>query len=74
MKSFIVAISGASASIYGIRLIRELISSGIMVHLCISDPAFSIIKTETGKDMSGITVKETQEKLRQYFNSGKRHY
>ena len=69
MKSFIVAISGASGSIYGIRLVKELIKSETEVHLCISDQAFFIIKTETGVDLSGITLQETQERVRKYFDS-----
>jgi len=69
MKSFIVAISGASGSIYGIRLVKELIKAEINVHLCLSNQSFSIIKTETGIDLSGITVQEIEEKVRKYFNS-----
>ncbi len=69
MKSFVVAISGASGSIYGIRLVRELIKSVSEVHLCLSDQAFSIIKTETGEDLSGISLHETEEKVRKYFES-----
>jgi 4-hydroxy-3-polyprenylbenzoate decarboxylase len=69
MKSFIVAISGASGSIYGIRLVRELIRSETEVHLCLSDLAFTIIKTETGIDLSGINLQETGKKIRKYFES-----
>ena len=69
MKSFVVAISGASGSIYGIRLVKELIKSDADVHLCLSNQSFSIIKTETGINLSGITAKEIQERVRKYFNS-----
>ena len=69
MKSFVVAISGASGSIYGIRLVKELIKSEAKVHLCLSNQSFSIIKTETGIDLSGITVQEIQERVWEYFNS-----
>jgi 4-hydroxy-3-polyprenylbenzoate decarboxylase len=69
MKSFVVAISGASGSIYGIRLVKELIQSEAEVHLCLSNQSFSIIKTETGVDLSGITVQEIQERVWKYFNS-----
>jgi len=74
MKSFIVAISGASGSIYGIRLVKELIKSDTEVHLCLSDQSFSIIKTETGIDLSGITLQETQERVRKYFDSKTMNY
>lgn len=69
MKSFVVAVSGASGSIYGLRLVKELVKSDTVVHLCLSNQSFSIIKTETGVDLSGITAKEIQEKVRKYFNS-----
>ena len=69
MKSFVVAISGASGSIYGIRLVKELIKSEADVHLCLSNQSFAIIKTETGIDLSGITAKEIQKRVRKYFDS-----
>jgi len=69
MKSFIVGISGASGSVYGIRLVEELIKSEIPVHLCISHTAFSIIETETGIELSGKTEAETEKKIQKYFAS-----
>ena len=69
MKPYIVAISGASGSVYGIRLVEELVKSGIPVHLVISGTAFSIIKSETGIAFSGKTAAETTKKVHQYFAS-----
>ncbi len=74
MKSFIVAISGASGSIYGIRLVMELIKSDVEVHLCLSDQSFSIVKTETGIDLSGINVRESEDKIQKHFNSEQINY
>jgi 4-hydroxy-3-polyprenylbenzoate decarboxylase len=74
MKSCIVAISGASGSIYGIRLIEELIKSVDTVYLCVSRPAFLIIKTETGADWSGRKESETGKKIQKYFSSKKIEY
>ena len=74
MKSFVVAISGASGSIYGIRLVNELVTSEADIHLCLSNQSFSIIKTETGVDLSGISAQEIQERVRKYFNSEKINY
>lgn len=74
MKSCIVAISGASGSIYGIRLVEELIKSVDAVYLCVSRPAFLIIKTETGADWSGRKESETGEKIQKYFSSKKIEY
>lgn len=70
MKSYVVAISGASGSIYGIRLVEELLKSGFFVHLCVSQTAFSIIRTETGIAWKGKTESDTARKIQKYFNSG----
>mgnify|MGYP001575017481 FL=1 len=49
MKRFVFAISGASGSIIGMRVLRELLKTS-QVHLIISSQSFSIIKDETGID------------------------
>ncbi|MDP3296348.1 MAG: flavin prenyltransferase UbiX [Thermodesulfovibrionia bacterium] len=69
MKSFIVAITGASGSIYGIRLIEVLLKSKHKVHLVISKQAFSIIKIETGINWTGNTASEIEKKIQKYFSS-----
>jgi len=69
MASYIVAITGASGSIYGIRLTDVLLKLGYGVHMCISVTAFSIIKNETGIDWSGAESQLIQEKIRSYFSS-----
>lgn len=74
MKSFIVAISGASGAIYGIRLIEELLESVDTIHLCISRTAFSIIKTETGIDWTGKSDLETEKKIQKHYSSKKIKY
>lgn len=74
MKSYIVAISGASGAVYGIRLVEELLRSGISVHLCVSGTAFTIIRTETGTDLSGRTEPETEKKIQKFFRSRKIRY
>jgi len=43
----LIGITGASGSIYGIRLLEELVKSGNEVHLIISEDAKKIIKYET---------------------------
>ncbi len=64
MKKYIVAITGASGSIFGIRLLKELINK-FEIHLTISSTAFPIIKHETGIDWN-----ETSEKsIKEYFKS-----
>ena len=69
MKSFIVAITGASGSIYGIRLIEGLLKSKHKVYLVISKQAFSIIKIETGINWTGNTASEIEKKIQKYFSS-----
>lgn len=69
MKSFIVAITGASGSIYGLRLTEVLLKSGCRIYLVISKPAFFIIKTETGIVWTGKTEAETEKKIQKHFST-----
>jgi 4-hydroxy-3-polyprenylbenzoate decarboxylase len=52
-KEFAVAITGASGSIYGKRLIQELLKAGHDVSLIISDPGKQVIAHELGFSFSG---------------------
>jgi 4-hydroxy-3-polyprenylbenzoate decarboxylase len=54
-KSYVVAITGASGSIYGFRLLEELINHNFYVYLIISKPAFKVIKDELNM-FSGINL------------------
>jgi 4-hydroxy-3-polyprenylbenzoate decarboxylase len=74
MTSCIVAISGASGSIYGIRLVEELLKAVDNVYLCVSHTAFSIIKTETGIDWAGKTDSDSEKKIQKYYSSKKVRY
>ena len=49
MKRYVFAISGASGSVIGLRVLRELVTVS-EVYLIISSQSFSIIKEETGID------------------------
>jgi len=69
MTSYIVAITGASGSIYGIRLTDVLLTLGYKVHMCISTVAFSIIRDETGIDWFAKEGSLIQEKIKSYFSS-----
>lgn len=53
----VLAIGGASGSIYGIRLLEELIKSKIEVHLIVSKDAKKIIEHETGKSYKYLEEK-----------------
>ena len=43
----LLSIGGASGSIYGIRLLEELVKSGVETHLVASDGAKKILEHET---------------------------
>ncbi len=74
MQSCIVGISGASGSIYGLRLVEALLKLVDDVYLCISDQALFILKTETGIDWAGKSDPETEKNIREYYSSGKVKY
>ncbi|MFZ6008201.1 MAG: UbiX family flavin prenyltransferase [Nitrospirota bacterium] len=77
MKRYILAITGASGSIFGVRLLEELLKVS-EVHLVISSNTFSIIKDETGIDwttesqqsaVSSQQSKKTEDIMRKYFKT-----
>ncbi len=74
MKSCIVAITGASGSIYGLRLVEELLNSVENIHLCLSKQSFFVIKTETGINLAGRNAAETEKRIRKHFSSKKIRY
>jgi 4-hydroxy-3-polyprenylbenzoate decarboxylase len=69
MKRFVFALTGASGSIFGIRVLEELLKSA-EVHLIISENTFPIIKDETGIDWE----KESEEKIRAHFRTERLFY
>ena len=73
MKRYILAITGASGSVFGIRVLKNLIKDS-EVYLILSAQSFSIIKHETGIDWSGKTDAVVEDKIRAYLKSKKVHY
>jgi 4-hydroxy-3-polyprenylbenzoate decarboxylase len=73
MKRYVLAITGATGSIIGLRVLLELARSS-EVYLLISGQSFSIIRDETGNDFSGETAGVVQEKLRSFASSDNIHY
>ena len=55
MKNILIGITGASGSIYGIQLLKELKSREITVHLILSQTAKQIIPYETGMKIEDVT-------------------
>ena len=73
MKRYILAISGASGSVFGIRLLKHLIKRS-EVHLIISSQSFSIISHETGIDWSAGTASQKEKKIRAHLRSRRVYY
>ncbi|WP_055669338.1 UbiX family flavin prenyltransferase [Desnuesiella massiliensis] len=48
MKKYIIAITGASGSIYAVKLIEELLKNGYSIHLVVSDNGAKVLEYETG--------------------------
>lgn len=73
MKRYILAISGASGSILGIRVLENLIRIS-EVHLIISSNSFSIIREETGLDWFSENEKDVEKRIREYLGSSRLYY
>ncbi|MBI5101189.1 MAG: UbiX family flavin prenyltransferase [Nitrospirae bacterium] len=65
MNKFILAITGATGPLLGLRVLKEL-SKKAEVHVLISGQSFSIIRDETGHDFSGESEEEVRVKLAAY--------
>lgn len=48
MKKYIIAITGASGSIYAVKLIEELLKKNYSIHLIVSDNGAKVLEYETG--------------------------
>ena len=55
MKHVLVGITGASGSIYGVRLLQELQKKDVAVHLILSDTAKQILPYETNISVESVT-------------------
>jgi 4-hydroxy-3-polyprenylbenzoate decarboxylase len=69
MKQIVVAITGASGSIYGVRLVEELLKARFRVALLLTRPGLDVLRYETGLTWMG-SVSERQEQMRDYFGCG----
>ncbi|MBI5073965.1 MAG: UbiX family flavin prenyltransferase [Nitrospirae bacterium] len=73
MKRFVFAISGASGSIIGIRVLRELVRTS-EIYLIISAPSFPMIREETGIDWHAASDAAIEKKIRSSLRSTKIRY
>lgn len=69
MKNFVVGITGASGSIYGLRLTEELLRSGKQVSLLLTNAGRQVLEYETGLQLAGKTD-ECLQQLRKHFSAG----
>lgn len=51
-QRWVVGITGASGSIYGVRLIEALLSLGLDVHIVITDAGWRVLKEELGWEVT----------------------
>jgi flavin prenyltransferase len=75
MKQIVVAITGASGSVYGVRLVEELLLSECRVSLLLTRSGLDVLRYETGLPWEG-TVTERLQQMRDYFSADSRleHY
>lgn len=66
MKEFVVAISGSSGAVIGVRLVRELLNSS-RVHLVVSRNACEILYQESGIDWRGADIGQRRGAVQAYF-------
>jgi 4-hydroxy-3-polyprenylbenzoate decarboxylase len=65
MKRYVLAITGATGPVIGMRVLKELASSA-EVHIIISAQSFAIIRDETDIDWTGDVDADVQEKIRRF--------
>ena len=67
-RQFVVAITGASGSIYGLRLVRELLRAGERVSLILTSAGLQVLNHETGLAWS-TDIKQQRHQVQEYFAS-----
>lgn len=65
-RHFVIAITGASGSIYGLRVAGELLRAGERVSMLITGAGFAVMKEECGLDWGGAGAQVVEE-LRVYL-------
>jgi 4-hydroxy-3-polyprenylbenzoate decarboxylase len=68
MKNTVVGITGASGSIYGLRLIEELLRAERQVTVLLTDAGRQVLKFETGLGLAE-NPQECLQELQKYFNT-----
>jgi flavin prenyltransferase len=71
MKQLVVAITGASGSIYGLRLVEELLKAEFRVALLLTRSGLEVLRYETGLNWEGSSS-ERKQLMRDYFGGTSR--
>jgi len=71
-KQIVVAVTGASGSIYALRLLQTLLAAQATVHLSISPSARLVFKQELGIDVDLASFRNEQLPLSRDFSSWKK--
>ncbi len=66
MEKIVVAVTGASGAVYGVRLVEELLRVGKQVVLLLSSAAREVLRHETGLDWC-VPLVERQQRIAAYF-------
>lgn len=66
MKNIVVGITGASGSIYGLRLIEELLTAGMHVTVLLTNAGRQVLAFETGLEIADDKQQGLQQ-LKEYF-------
>ncbi|MCD6581679.1 MAG: UbiX family flavin prenyltransferase [Desulfuromusa sp.] len=69
MKNIVVGITGASGSIYGLRLVEELLRAEKQVTVLLTSAGRQVLAFETGLDVSE-NPEECSRQLKEHFNAG----
>ncbi|MGW8311992.1 MAG: UbiX family flavin prenyltransferase [Desulfuromonadales bacterium] len=67
-RHIVVAITGASGSVYGLRLISELLKSGSRISLILSPAGLQVLNHEAGLDWLA-DIKEQRRQVQDHFAS-----
>lgn len=67
-RQFVVAMTGASGSVYGLRMVRELLHAGERVSLILTSAGRQVLNYETGLDWSE-DIKQRRHQVQEYFAS-----
>lgn len=67
MEQIVVAMTGASGAVYGLRLTEELLRSGRRVVLLMTRAGLDVLRYETGLEWEG-SISERRRLMRDYFD------